>query len=100
MGLRVVRILRLSRIGRMERLLRSTPELYILVKGMVSAMRSVCSTMGLLFIMIYIYGILFTQLLADFKFKKAGIFETVPQSMNFLLLQVVCGFDPDFMTSL
>jgi len=63
--LRLLRLLRLSRMARMAKLLRSFPELLILIKGMASAMRSVIVTLVLLFLLIYVYAIAFRQLTDD-----------------------------------
>mmetsp|Transcript_24503 Transcript_24503/g.56859 ORF Transcript_24503/g.56859 Transcript_24503/m.56859 type:complete len:795 (+) Transcript_24503:110-2494(+) len=60
--LRLLRLLRLSRMARMARLLRSMPELLFLIKGMASAMKSLAYTLGLLFVLIYIFAIAFRQL--------------------------------------
>lgn len=60
--LRLLRLLRLSRMARMAKLLRSFPELLILIKGMASATRSVFVTLFLLFILIYVFSIAFRQL--------------------------------------
>jgi len=90
--LRVLRVLRLLRVARMARLVRNMPEVMILVKGMAMAMRSVMVVLCLLVLVIYIFAIVFTQLLAGTIWSE-GCFDTVPQAMNFLLMQVVCGFD-------
>merc|ERR1719414_2107852 len=63
--LRMARLMRLSRMARMARLFRAMPELLIMVKGMVSATRSVFFTLCLLAILLYIFAIAFTQLLED-----------------------------------
>lgn len=83
--LRVARLLRLSRMARMARLLRAMPELMILIKGMVAAMRSVFFTLFLLVIIMYVFAVAFTQLtdgtqVGDMHFKS------VPDSMYTLLL--------------
>lgn len=82
--LRMARLLRLTRMARMARLLRAMPELLILIKGMLAAMRSVCFTMGLLFIMLYIFGIAFVQLCDDSPCQS--LFPDVPNAMHELLL--------------
>jgi len=63
--LRVARMFRLARMARMARLLRFVPELMILIKGMLSAARSVFFTLCLLFILLYIFAIGMTQLTVD-----------------------------------
>merc|ERR1719331_2215743 len=88
--LRVARLLRLTRMARMARLLRAMPELLILIKGMVAAMRSVFFTLILLCLMTYCFGIMFTQLMAETELGNPytdpkGIFSTVPLSMHTLL---------------
>lgn len=89
---RIFRIFRLSRVARTARLLNSIPELMILAKGMMIAVRSVLSILFLLTLVIYIFAIMFTQLLDGTEVGE-GKFGNVPQAMNFLLLQVLCGFD-------
>mmetsp|Transcript_551 Transcript_551/g.1772 ORF Transcript_551/g.1772 Transcript_551/m.1772 type:complete len:589 (+) Transcript_551:109-1875(+) len=94
---RLFRLFRLLRVARMSRLLRSVPELSILVKGMGVAMRSMLVTLSILILVIYIFAIMFTQLLSDSE-PLSGNFGTVPTAMNFMLMQVLCGFDSDVLT--
>jgi len=92
---RVFRLFRLTRVARLARLLNGMPELMVLIKGMMIATRSVFSTLALLVIIIYVFAILLTQTLSTIdaeKFPVVKDFETVPQSMNTLLLQ---GVFPD-----
>lgn len=63
--LRMARLARLTRMARMARLLRAMPELMILIKGITTATRSVFFTLCLLLMLLYIFGIAFTQLLVD-----------------------------------
>jgi len=94
---RLFRLFRLLRVARMSRLLRSVPELSILVKGMGVAMRSMLVTLSILILVIYIFAIMFTQLLSESE-PLGGNFATVPSAMNFMLMQVLCGFDSDVLT--
>jgi hypothetical protein len=96
---RIFRLARLSRVARAGKLLRSAPELMILAKATVLALRSVMAVLVMLVLVLYVFAILFTQLLQGMEVAK-GKFETVPQSMNYLLIQLLCGFDSDFMISL
>jgi voltage-gated sodium channel len=96
---RIFRIARLTRVARTGKLLRGAPELMILAKAMVLALRSVVAILVMLILVIYVFAILFTQLLADCA-VATGKFENVPQSMNFLMIQLLCGFDSEFMVSL
>jgi len=89
--LKLVRLLRLSRMARMARLLRAMPELMVLIKGMVVAMRSVFFTLCLLACLMYIFGIALVQLLKDTDVGDNS-FAKVPAAMNTLLLQ---GILPD-----
>merc|ERR1719464_2420800 len=84
--LRMARLMRLTRMARMARLFRAMPELLILIKGMVSATRSVFFTLCLLAILLYIFAIAFTQLLDE---TPAGLryFPKVFTSMHTLLLE-------------
>eukprot|EP00927_Polykrikos_kofoidii_P040958 TRINITY_DN3490_c0_g1_i2.p1 TRINITY_DN3490_c0_g1~~TRINITY_DN3490_c0_g1_i2.p1 ORF type:complete len:741 (-),score=132.20 TRINITY_DN3490_c0_g1_i2:27-2249(-) len=83
--LKVARLLRLSRMARMARLLRAMPELMILIKGMLAATRSVFFTLCLLFIIMYIFAIAFTQL-SEGTDVGTKYFLDVPKSMKTLLL--------------
>jgi len=86
--LRTARLLRLSRMCRMARLFRAMPELLILIKGMMAAMRSVFFTLCLLVIVLYVFGIALTQLVGVSVLNADGkpYFGTVPGSMYTLLL--------------
>jgi hypothetical protein len=94
--LRVLRLFRLSRVARATRLLSSFPELLIMVRGLVAGMRSVLAVLCFLGLVIYVFGITFRMTLKDADVGK-GVFENVPQAMNSLLLQVLCGPDADLM---
>eukprot|EP00419_Tripos_fusus_P033003 CAMPEP_0172782974 /NCGR_PEP_ID=MMETSP1074-20121228/204201_1 /TAXON_ID=2916 /ORGANISM="Ceratium fusus, Strain PA161109" /LENGTH=528 /DNA_ID=CAMNT_0013619961 /DNA_START=40 /DNA_END=1624 /DNA_ORIENTATION=- len=83
--LRIARLLRLTRMARMARLLRALPELLILIKGMVVALRSVCFALGLLALILYVFGIAFTQLSEDTSLEEDW-FSSVLHSMNTLLI--------------
>merc|ERR1719336_2760423 len=78
--LRIFRILRLTRVARMVRLMRQVPELVILIKGIAMATRSVSATLALLLAIIYVFAVLFTQLLSGTP-AGAGCFDTVPEAM-------------------
>merc|ERR1719215_1397492 len=82
--LRIARLLRLTRMARMARLLRALPELLILIKGMVAALRSVCFALSLLGMILYVFGIAFTQLSEDTSLEPW--FGTVVGSMQTLLV--------------
>merc|ERR1719362_1336683 len=82
--LRVARLLRLTRMARMARLLRALPELLILIKGMVAALRSVCFALALLGMIVYVFGIAFTQLCEDTSLEPW--FATVMRSMQTLIV--------------
>jgi hypothetical protein len=64
------------------------PDLVVLVNGMRMAMRAVISTVTLLLLIIYIFAVLFVQLMSGSD-AGAGCFETIPQAMNCLLLDGV-----------
>jgi len=57
----IMRLLRLARLFRMGKIMRYFPELQLIVKGMVAAVRSVfCATM-LLLLVLYVFSIIFTN---------------------------------------
>jgi len=84
--LRLFRLLRMMRMFRMAKLMRAFPELLVLVKGIGVASRSVFFTLMLLMSVVYVFGIIFTQLTKDTDVGKA-YFDTVPQSMYALLIR-------------
>lgn len=97
--LRVFRILRLTRIARVSRIFRFVPELMVLLRGMIMALRSAIVVLLLQALIVYIYAIVFKLLLDDSDIGP-GKFESVPQAMFFLLTQLIVGFDADFFASI
>lgn len=87
--LRIAKLLRLSRMARITRLLRAMPELMTLIKGIVASIRSVFLTLCLLFIFLYVFGILFTQLMKEQSDEVFDLFSSVPASMVTLLIDGV-----------
>jgi hypothetical protein len=65
LNLSFLRLLRLGRLTRMVRVLRAVPELVTMVKGMFAALRSVWSTLILLVIALYVFGLVFKMRLGD-----------------------------------
>merc|ERR1719329_1962383 len=98
-ALRIFRIFRLARVFRMSRLMRTIPEIMVYVKGMMVAMRSVFAILIMLLLVIYVFAIIFTQMLWDQDVPN-HTFRSVPLSMRFLLHQVLCGFEADFLVHL
>eukprot|EP00927_Polykrikos_kofoidii_P075892 TRINITY_DN7241_c0_g1_i5.p1 TRINITY_DN7241_c0_g1~~TRINITY_DN7241_c0_g1_i5.p1 ORF type:complete len:541 (+),score=69.31 TRINITY_DN7241_c0_g1_i5:86-1708(+) len=94
--LRSLRLLRIARSGRVVRVLRAFPEMMILVSAMLAAMRSVCTTLFLLILIMYVFAIIMTQMLKGTGVSGGG-FETVLTSMNTLMAS---GIFPDQANSL
>lgn len=90
-GLSVLRLLRLSRMGRMVRLVRAVPELMLIIKGVSVASRCVFWTLTLMLVVIYVFAVAFYILGDGLEIGKV-YFQTVPDSMAFLLLP---GLLPD-----
>mmetsp|Transcript_52599 Transcript_52599/g.118441 ORF Transcript_52599/g.118441 Transcript_52599/m.118441 type:complete len:632 (-) Transcript_52599:18-1913(-) len=82
---RIARLGKIFRMARMARILRSMPELVILVKGIGVAARSVCFTLFLLMMIIYVFAVGFRQV-TDGTEIGAIYFSSVPTAMNSLLL--------------
>jgi len=88
-NLTLLRLARLLRLSRMTRLLRCVPEVMAMLKGMVAALRSVCLTLCLLLVILYVFGIYFrtTSVAADGASEMIkGRFGSVLVSMRSLLL--------------
>eukprot|EP00929_Paragymnodinium_shiwhaense_P053370 TRINITY_DN26706_c0_g1_i4.p1 TRINITY_DN26706_c0_g1~~TRINITY_DN26706_c0_g1_i4.p1 ORF type:complete len:596 (-),score=169.08 TRINITY_DN26706_c0_g1_i4:320-2107(-) len=93
--LRAASMLRVARMCRMTRLLRCLPELLIMIKGLMAAARSVFFTVVLLCMLLFVFGIFFTQMSTDTSLKKAyfgGIFD----SMYFLLVHGTLLLNADY----
>jgi hypothetical protein len=63
--LKLFRLVLLTRMARMAKLLRAIPELIILIKGIAVASRSVVFTLMLLGVILYFFAIVFRQLTDD-----------------------------------
>eukprot|EP00929_Paragymnodinium_shiwhaense_P068413 TRINITY_DN3439_c0_g1_i1.p1 TRINITY_DN3439_c0_g1~~TRINITY_DN3439_c0_g1_i1.p1 ORF type:complete len:989 (-),score=223.09 TRINITY_DN3439_c0_g1_i1:260-3226(-) len=82
---RMLRLLRLARMARLARLIRALPELMILIKGMIMAMRTVFFTIILLSLVIYIFAIVMTQTASNTAMGQM-FFADVGTSASTLLL--------------
>jgi hypothetical protein len=100
--LRMLRLTRLVRVARATRLLKYSPELLTLAWSVIAGARSVVVVLAMVWLLIYVFAIIFTMglsgVLTNYRFDS--VFDTVPQSMNSLLLQVLCGPDVELMKSL
>lgn len=80
--MRIMRILRLMRILRVMRVLRLISELRTIVSSIVGSMKSLCWTVVLLLLMMYIVGVYFTQNLTTYFVEKGGIVELSEEEEN------------------
>eukprot|EP00930_Biecheleria_cincta_P033964 TRINITY_DN23503_c0_g2_i1.p1 TRINITY_DN23503_c0_g2~~TRINITY_DN23503_c0_g2_i1.p1 ORF type:complete len:807 (+),score=149.26 TRINITY_DN23503_c0_g2_i1:27-2447(+) len=65
--LRILRILRLVRIIRIIRILRLIGELRAIVSSIMGSLKSLGWTLALLFLLVYVFGVYFTQLVLDHR---------------------------------
>jgi hypothetical protein len=99
--LRVLRLVRLTRVARAAKILKYNPELLILARGMVGGMRSSLTVGILMTLIVFVFAIVFATTLHTTMIGSSGmVFHTVPSSMNFLMIQVLCGPDAGFMGEL
>lgn len=96
---RVSRLTRISRVGRISRFLREVPELSILSKAMLYALRSVGATLLLLVVSIYVFAIFFTQMLSGTD-TLPGQFDTVLMGMHTLLVQGILADQADLINGM
>jgi len=94
--LRIVRLLRLLRMSRVGKLCRLMPELMILIKGMAVAIRTVCYTLFLLMIIVYVFAIAFMQLTKGTEMQEM-YFKTVLGTMGHLLMEGILPDQANFM---
>lgn len=64
------RLLRLARLTRLVRMFRALPELMIMIRGIYTAAASVSYTLGLLFVVTYVFAIALTQLSDGYEFRQ------------------------------
>eukprot|EP00927_Polykrikos_kofoidii_P087151 TRINITY_DN9967_c2_g1_i1.p1 TRINITY_DN9967_c2_g1~~TRINITY_DN9967_c2_g1_i1.p1 ORF type:complete len:582 (+),score=123.46 TRINITY_DN9967_c2_g1_i1:121-1866(+) len=83
--LRIARLMRLSRVFRMAKLVRAIPEVFVMLKGLFAAARSVFFTLLLLGFLIFVFGIAFKQLAMDTELGR-DTFSSVPQTCYFLMV--------------
>jgi len=83
--LKVLKMARLTRMARVAKLVRANPELLCLLKGMMVACRSVSFTLALLVLVLYVFGIAFTQLTKNTP-VGTRYYKTVPDAIVTLTL--------------
>merc|ERR1712048_681228 len=74
--MRVLRVLRLIRIIRLFRVLRVIGELRTIVSSIAGCIRPLLSALLLLFIMIYVVAVFFTQVVSDWLEEDVSRIET------------------------
>lgn len=94
--LRLLRFARFMRFARTAKMWFAMPEILTFVEGMLKGMRVVAKTLILLAGTIYMFAIVFTQLLGDMEEGK-DCFETVLMSMHFLFVTALCSIDKNFI---
>lgn len=82
----ILRLFRLLRLTRLVKMFNSMPQLMILIKGMVTAMKSVTYVFFLLIVITYVFAIMTTQLTADAPEIHEAYFDSVALSMYSLLI--------------
>jgi len=97
--LRVLRVIRITRVARMARLLSSFPELMILLKAILLAVRSVCSTLFLLIITVYVFAVAFVQTLSGTEAGQ-GCFDSVPLGMHCLIMNGILSSQADIINKM
>lgn len=87
-------------MARMARVLRSVPELVVLVKTIGVAARSVFFFFLFWLIIIYIYAIACRQITKEDDYISGKYFDSVPAAMNTLLLDGILPANADFVNEL
>merc|ERR1719454_1475072 len=97
--LRLSRLTRLARIARVVRVLRAMPELSILSKAMLLAMRSVGATLLLFVVGIYVFAIFFVELLQGTA-EGTEQFPSVLMGMHTLLVYGILADQTDLINAM
>jgi len=87
--MRVLRIFRLIRIIRIIRILRLIGELRTIVSSIMGSLKSLAWTVVLLFLLVYVFGVYFTQLVLDHRLSLKG--DTVEPSPSLQSLEFYFG---------
>jgi hypothetical protein len=103
-----LRILRLLKLTRVARLMKAFPELVTMIKGLVRSMRAIFSTLILVLLQVYVWGIIMHMLLKDDEEFNSRMlreihlqFNTIGNCMWALLVDGTLMMDgPYIMTSL
>lgn len=82
--LRLLRLMKLGRIGRVARVLKFFPEIFMMIKSIIAAMRAVLVTFGFLLFLLYIFAIIFKSRAANSDIEE--LFPNIFASMWQLLL--------------
>eukprot|EP00930_Biecheleria_cincta_P019453 TRINITY_DN14842_c0_g1_i1.p1 TRINITY_DN14842_c0_g1~~TRINITY_DN14842_c0_g1_i1.p1 ORF type:complete len:582 (-),score=100.71 TRINITY_DN14842_c0_g1_i1:87-1832(-) len=98
--LRLIRVLKFCRMARVVRLLRSVPEILILLKGVAVAYRAVFFSQLLVFVIVYIFAIAYFRILEGTD-VGSEYFPDLSQSMMTLFFRG-CFFDglPELATAM
>eukprot|EP00930_Biecheleria_cincta_P006073 TRINITY_DN107051_c0_g1_i1.p1 TRINITY_DN107051_c0_g1~~TRINITY_DN107051_c0_g1_i1.p1 ORF type:complete len:639 (+),score=84.96 TRINITY_DN107051_c0_g1_i1:36-1919(+) len=80
--MRVLRILRLIRIMRIIRILRLIGELRAIVSSIMGSMKSLAWTLALLFLLVYVFGVYFTQIVLEYRVSLQEEVKTGSQRMQ------------------
>jgi len=67
--LRLLRLMRLLRILRLVRLLQFFGELNVVTSAIIGSIKSLCGTLLLIMLMMYIVGIVFTQVVTEYRIE-------------------------------
>eukprot|EP00929_Paragymnodinium_shiwhaense_P030062 TRINITY_DN170_c1_g2_i4.p1 TRINITY_DN170_c1_g2~~TRINITY_DN170_c1_g2_i4.p1 ORF type:complete len:717 (-),score=174.90 TRINITY_DN170_c1_g2_i4:467-2617(-) len=81
--LRIARLMKVIRLGRMARVANGLPEIMILIRGLMAAARSVLVTLGLVMGVTYVFAVAFTAMLKDGS-ARHHIFSSTSRSMQIL----------------
>jgi hypothetical protein len=92
----VLRLFRLARLSRLIRMLRNFPQLMVMIKGIATAAKSVCYTLGLLLLCTYVFSIALRNLtppssectLCESEEDSIEVlfFSSVPEAMHSLIV--------------
>eukprot|EP00931_Biecheleriopsis_adriatica_P104093 TRINITY_DN78832_c0_g1_i1.p1 TRINITY_DN78832_c0_g1~~TRINITY_DN78832_c0_g1_i1.p1 ORF type:complete len:631 (+),score=132.21 TRINITY_DN78832_c0_g1_i1:58-1893(+) len=77
--MRVLRILRLIRVLRIVRILRLIGELRAIVSSIVGSLKSLGWTVVLLFVLVYVFGVYFTQIVLDHRLAMKEEGQRLPE---------------------
>jgi len=96
--LRIIRILRVARVVRVIRIMKFFRDLRILLAAIVSTVKTAYFALILIFLIMYMFGVALTQLVADYVIVQTELGNEIPDDASFYFGSLADSLFTMFMT--